>query len=272
MNNLPLITIITSTYNAGDALGVTIESIKKQSFKNFEWVIIDGNSKDDTLEIIDKNRDVITFCLSESDTGIYDAWNKALNYINGEWVLFIGAGDILHANNVLETVAKYLVKDGVGRNLVYGQTELVTEKTHKRIRLTGERWTEIKGTWGTLRPALPPHPSSFIHASVFLGNKYKFPLKYKIAGDSHLLLHLIKDKEPLFIPVVVDIMPSGGMSSSAKNQLNVIKEMKMLNKDYNIKIPLTVRLKGIFKLYVYSLLGVLFNIDNVMLYLKKFKK
>ena len=85
---LPLITIITATYNAAQYLPRTIKSIREQTYENIEWIIIDGNSTDETIELIQQNEDVIDYWMSEPDAGIYDAWNKGISLARGEWIAF----------------------------------------------------------------------------------------------------------------------------------------------------------------------------------------
>lgn len=249
-----LITIISSTFNAGDALKTTIKSIRDQVFHDFEWIVIDGKSTDNTISIIKENLDIISFWQSEKDEGIYDAWNKSLSHIKGKWVIFLGAGDKFYSNTVLEEASIYLSNND-DRNLIYGKTQLVSEDSKSDIRMWGAPWDSIKNSWEGLRPALPPHPSSFVKSSIFHGiNAYSFPKQLKIAGDSHLLLTLVKQKEPLFIPVVIDIMPIGGASTLSKNQRTVIKELKFINNDLQLEIPINIKLKGLFKTYVYMVL------------------
>ena len=89
----PFISIITSTYCAAACLPRVIESIRAQTFDDFEWIVIDGASTDDTVDILRQNEDVIDYWMRESDKGIYDAWNKGLPHVRGTWVLFLGADD-----------------------------------------------------------------------------------------------------------------------------------------------------------------------------------
>lgn len=101
------ISIITVCYNAAAELEETILSVINQTFQDYEYIIIDGGSKDGTLDIINKYKDKITFWISEPDKGIYDAMNKGLNYASGEWINFMNAGDIFTNNNVLTQIFSY---------------------------------------------------------------------------------------------------------------------------------------------------------------------
>ena len=85
--------IITVVLNSRDNLNETINSLKKQSFKDFEYIVIDGGSTDGTLDIIKNNLDIITFHKSEKDKGIYDAINKGLKLCNGKYIGILNSGD-----------------------------------------------------------------------------------------------------------------------------------------------------------------------------------
>ncbi|MCF8007984.1 MAG: glycosyltransferase [Methylovulum sp.] len=89
----PLITIITATFNAAEHLPHTIKSIRELTYDNIQWIVVDGASKDSTVELIQQNEDVIDYWISEPDTGIADAWNKGLKLTTGDGVLILNAGD-----------------------------------------------------------------------------------------------------------------------------------------------------------------------------------
>lgn len=97
----PLISIITSTYNCTSTLNDTINSILNQSYINLEYIIIDGNSTDGTIDIIKSSeqkfqkKKIVFKWISEPDKGIYDAWNKGLDKVTGDWIVFIGGDDFL---------------------------------------------------------------------------------------------------------------------------------------------------------------------------------
>jgi glycosyltransferase involved in cell wall biosynthesis len=101
ISKMPLISVITVVYNAEETVAKTIDSVISQTHSSFEYIIIDGDSKDNTKSILSNYNDKIDFFLSEKDNGIYDAMNKALNYAKGEWVIFLNSGDCFTNNNVL---------------------------------------------------------------------------------------------------------------------------------------------------------------------------
>src|SRR5687768_14360298 len=94
MMNFPTFSIITATYNAAKVLDRTIASLGKQTFRDFEWLVIDGASRDDTLAKLRAAGDVVSHCISERDEGIADAWNKGLALAKGKNVLILNAGDV----------------------------------------------------------------------------------------------------------------------------------------------------------------------------------
>ena len=253
-----LITIITSTYNAVKDLPATIQSVKNQTSQNIQWIIIDGASKDGTVGIIKENESIIDFWITEEDNGIYDAWNKALNHIKGDWVLFLGAGDILYSDDTMKDFSLHLMDKFPQYNLVYGQVNVV-DNNGSVVAEWGKPWKEVEDDWETIRPALPPHPSSFIHSSIFKRENYLFPKELKIAGDSHSLMVALKDKQPLYIPEKVNIMLFGGVSTDSKNLLLIVKELKRINKEFNVKPPLNVYLYNMAKIYIKVIFSFIFS-------------
>ncbi len=104
MNEYPLISVITVSYNAADVIEKTILSVTRQSYPNIEYIVIDGGSTDGTVDVIKKFNDVITFWVSERDGGIYYGMNKGIEKSHGEWVCFMNSGDIFADNDVLKKV------------------------------------------------------------------------------------------------------------------------------------------------------------------------
>ena len=94
----PLITIIIATYNELFNIQKTLDSIYHQKYVNIEIIVIDGDSDDGTVDILNENSARISYWISEVDIGIYDAWNKALKQSSGDWIMFLGAGDCLKFN------------------------------------------------------------------------------------------------------------------------------------------------------------------------------
>ena len=109
-NTKPLFSIITVVYNNQKYLEETIQSVLSQSFKNYEYIIIDGGSKDNTLDIIKKYEQYIDYWISEKDKGIYDAFNKGMSLCKGDYIGIVNSDDV-YEKNALEIIYKYLEKD-----------------------------------------------------------------------------------------------------------------------------------------------------------------
>lgn len=233
-SDLPIITIITSTFNAGKDLPWTINSIKNQTYPNIQWIVADGGSNDDTVKLLQDNSDVIDVWFSEPDAGIYDAWNKALEYVQGDWVQFLGAGDELYENTTLEQVAEYLNGAYPEYEIAYGKVSHISEKGRKELYISGEPWENYQGKWQGNRPALPCHQGIFHHQNIF--KKLKFDTRFKIIADMHLLLQCL-NKDFLYLPQIISYMPIGGVSSTPIGGVKMSEEIALSTKLLKIKPP-----------------------------------
>ena len=129
----PVISIITVCYNAEREIEATLKSVKEQSFKNYEYIIIDGASKDNTLKVITQSGVTPTHLVSEKDKGIYDAMNKGLALAKGEYLMFLNAGDSLYSTNTLQQIAD--VAEHENPDVIYGDTAIVdAERNYLRPR------------------------------------------------------------------------------------------------------------------------------------------
>lgn len=125
------ISIITICYNAASDLEKTIKSVRAQVFNDYEYIVVDGGSKDATSEIIKSNADVITKWVSEPDKGIYDAMNKGIRMATGDWVIMMNAGDVFADSDVLQNVFSHVIPDKI--TFLYGDT-LSRQKKGKLLR------------------------------------------------------------------------------------------------------------------------------------------
>ena len=128
-------TIITCTWNAAEVVERTLESVLSQSWAQIEHVIIDGASKDNTLQLVEAYRkrnaeeetehDIVV--VSEPDRGLYDAMNKGLKYASGDYVVFLNAGDVFPNENTLENISNDVNErsDGKLPGVLYGDTNIV---------------------------------------------------------------------------------------------------------------------------------------------------
>jgi len=246
-SDLPIITIITSTYNVVQDLQWTIDSIKNQTYPNIQWIIADGDSTDGTVAILEANSELIDYWFSEPDTGIYDAWNKALEHVKGDWVQFIGAGDEIYENNTLGKVASYLEDAYPKYELVYGQVMHISEKGRKELYISGEPWEHYQGKWSTyVRPDIPSHPAIYHHFNLF--EDTQFDTKLKISADSLFILQALKQNNTmLFIEVIVDKFVVGGISDSFESYPIIYNEMLYIKDTIGFRAPYHIRTVGKIK-------------------------
>jgi glycosyltransferase involved in cell wall biosynthesis len=223
----PRFTIITSTFNAGQALAITARSLQAQTCRSFEWLIIDGASQDDTVALARSFGDLVTTLVSERDTGIYNAWNKALPLIKGEWVLFLGAGDTLFAPDTLEAVAAVL--DGLAPEITtaYGNVTVVDNLSGLDLRVRNSSWRGLEGPWGGGRPLMPCHQGVFQRAGVFSG--FRFDERCHISADGEILLRELVAGRGVKLDVEVARFEAMGISSRPENRLRMISEFIYIN-------------------------------------------
>ena len=115
-----LISVVTVCYNAVNDIEKTIMSVLGQTYKNIEYIIIDGGSIDGTIDIINKYKEHISLFVSEPDKGIYDAMNKGLMKANGQWINFMNAGDTFASNSVISNIFGCNESDLIKYDVIYG--------------------------------------------------------------------------------------------------------------------------------------------------------
>ncbi len=129
VNPSPLFSIITVTYNAEKVLEDTIQSVIAQTYRHIEYIIVDGASKDGTLNIIHRYRPHIQRLISEPDRGLYDAMNKGIAAATGDYLCFLNAGDCFHEDDTLQQVVHSLHSDKLP-DVIYGDTAIVNAQRH----------------------------------------------------------------------------------------------------------------------------------------------
>lgn len=252
---LPRISIITATFNAVGQLPHTLRSIGEQTSREYEWIVVDGNSTDGTQALLRENNEVITRWISEPDQGIYDAWNKACKMARGEWIVFLGAGDELATPHTLAACIKELGTVSSEATLVYGRQTLLSPIERTPLETIGVPWAEMREKWEIGRPALPPHGATFQRKSLFTIEK-PFDLRFPIASDSHFLLRAIKHNAPVYIPIDVTRAPMGGVSFRLDTARQVGREIAAINRDLGLTLPLAVKLHEGLRLAVIALLNM----------------
>lgn len=226
MNQSLLISIITVTYNAENFVDKTLRSVSEQTYNNMEYLIVDGGSQDKTLEIVNKYSNNISKVISEKDRGIYDAMNKGLKIAHGDFVIFMGAGDVFYSENTIETVVKYMVdKDAV----YYGNAMMMP--LHK---LHWGKFNKIKLGIGNIC-----HQTIFYPRCVY--SKYKYDDRYRLFADYVLNISLFTTHKFRYVPEIIAYYDIGGLSASLKNDKKFVKEKNRLILKNLGMVPLLAR-------------------------------
>ena len=180
------VSVITGTYNSAKTVKDTIESVLSQTYDNIEYIIIDGLSKDNTLDIVNSYGDKISKVVSEKDKGIYDAMNKGVALATGDIVGILNSDDFFTDNGVIERVVEAFKKNDL--DAVYGDIHFVNDNNlNKPVRYYSSR---------IFRPSLmrlgfmPAHTSFYVRKECYQEYGY-FNLTYKIGADFELLLRFI---------------------------------------------------------------------------------
>ena len=209
------ISIITVCFNSQQTIKATINSVLNQSYKQVEYIIIDGASTDNTLEIIKEFSNSIDVFVSESDAGIYDAINKGITKSSGDVVGLLHADDVFDNNSV---VANVMHSFDENVDMIYGDINYVDRKDINRVirRWKSSSYTKGKFKWGWM----PPHTSFFIKKSCYL--KYGlYNLSLGSSADYELMLRMFElyNLKSKYIPLNITKMRVGGVSnSSLKNR------------------------------------------------------
>jgi len=241
------VSIITVTYNCAATLLSTIKSVNQQTARsNIEYIVIDGQSTDNTLEIIHNNEKSIDKWISEPDTGIYDAMNKGLSIANGEWLGFLHADDLFYNNNVIEDLLNQ--SEQTGCNVVYGNLNYIkTEPSFQVIRY----WqSQAFNTSLLKRGWMPPHPTVYLKKD--LADKVgQFNTQFKISADYDYMLRLFSNPkaQSLFMDNTMINMRIGGVSNnSLKNIIRKSYEDYKALKNNNIGGLIALFIKNFSKL------------------------
>lgn len=217
------ISIIIATYNAAKTLRTCFDSIVPQLTEETELIIVDGNSKDETNDIIDSYGGKVAVHISEPDKGIYDAWNKGVKAAKGEWVMFVGADDVLLPNALGEYLKVIHSTIGIDEyDYICANNEFVDMKGCI-LKIIGQA-----PTWKRMRRGMAAaHVASLHNMHNLFETIGGYNLDFKICADYELLLRKKQNLRYLFVPVHIARMKVGGMSFSTKAIVEAYKIRKL---------------------------------------------
>lgn len=222
-----ILTVVTVCFNSSKTIGRCIESVLALSDVTFEYIVIDGKSSDCTLEIIESYRTQfeakkIPFrMISEKDTGIYNAMNKAIDMANGQWIIYLNSDDYFYNS---ESVANVIKKADENIAVLYGDVMVATsddmflQKPRDLSRLKS----------GTEMPFC--HQSTFVRKNIL--QHYRFDENYRIIADIDVFLRMYEDcLNFLYVPECIAVFSNDGLSQTQR--IKSIKEGKRLLKNHD---------------------------------------
>lgn len=204
--------IIVVTYNNQDGLTQTLETVRSLDYADKEVIVIDGGSKDATLSVIDKNRDIITVAVSEKDTGIYNAMNKGIKRATGDYVVFMNAGDLFAGKDVLKLVSRY---DG---DIILGG-----ETYGGKVRMVKPKMT----LYDILSIGLN-HQAVYYRREII--QRYGFDESYKLIADLKSVVEPLV-KEQVSVSCITEILAicEGGGVSQQRWRDTIVENRRLIN-------------------------------------------
>ncbi|WP_170179696.1 glycosyltransferase family 2 protein [Flavivirga rizhaonensis] len=220
----PKISIITINYNNYEGLKKTFESIEAQTWNGYEYIVIDGDSNDDSTVYLESIADKVDYWVSEPDKGVYDAMNKGIKKANGDYLIFLNSGDHFYNDSVLEKNVKHIEASDI---------------TYFNLRVIGETENFIKEYPDTLSFAYfvkdtLPHPATFIKKEVF-DKVGLYDENLKIVSDWKFFMDSICKNNISYkkINAPLSTFYLDGMSSNSNNKRVIVNErQQVLNTEY----------------------------------------
>lgn len=211
----PLFSIITVTYNAAETLPATLASVKEQSCKLYEYIVMDGVSKDNTVELANNANIPNARIISSPDKGLYDAMNKAIDIATGEYLIFLNAGDAFHSSDTLQKIADVIMNHDFP-GIVYGQTQLVNTK-RQRIgdrHLTAPEELTLK----SFAEGMLVCHQAFIALRRITGH---YDLRYRFSADYEWCIRCLQhSRNNVYIPqTIIDYLSEGLTTANRKASL-----------------------------------------------------
>lgn len=207
-----VLSIITINYNNREGLAKTIRSVANQTYRDFEYIVIDGASTDGSVDVIKENDDNIDYWVSEKDSGIYHAMNKGTKVAHGNYCLFLNSGDQLIDNHVIE----HILSHQFSADIVSGRVKHPDGKIIKPPRHV---------TMKTFIVRSMPHQSTLIKRELLLDNPYDERLR--IGGDWRFFVQVLIYKNASYesIPDVISLFDTSGLSNTESERRSFEKEL-----------------------------------------------
>ncbi|WP_333807790.1 glycosyltransferase family 2 protein [Flavobacterium sp.] len=240
MSTTPFFSIITASYNSEKTISDTITSVLNLDFKDFEYIIIDGNSSDNTLEIIKsfvpkfEAKGISYKFISEKDKGIYDAWNKGIQLSSGEWISFLGSDDS-YLPNSLQLYFNEIEKNKT-INYISSQVNLTNEKGEV-LSVFGKKYE-----WKNVITDINIAQVGSFHKRELFETVGIFSIEYKIVGDLDFYIRCKEEIRPGYFKTITANMQNDGVSNQIYRALKEALHVKL-------KYGYTSKLFSYYKFY-----------------------
>lgn len=246
-----MISIITATYNSAETINDTIKSVLCQTNKDFEYIIVDGGSTDETIDIVKSYESEFSGRLkwvSEKDKGIYDAMNKGIKMTSGDIIGILNSDDYYTSDDILQTIADAFKCQNV--DAIYGDIHFIKDGVpDKCVRYYSSR---LFSPFWLRFGFMPAHPSFYCKRDVF-DKSGLYRLDYKIGSDYEMMVRLFRKHKisSRYVPKDFVTMRTGGASNSnLQSRLTLIKEDVKACRDNGIYTnELFICLKFLYKIF-----------------------
>lgn len=228
-----LFSIITVTYNASSVLQPTLESVKEQTCRDYEYLVIDGASSDNTLALVETAGIGNTVVLSEPDKGLYDAMNKAIDRARGQYLIFLNAGDAFASPDTLEIIAG---KAHDGADVIYGQTQLVD--SDRNVIGTRHLTAPKSLDWKSFKDGMLVCHQAFIARRELCPH---YDLNYRFSADYDWCIKVLKQCQSTAYVGDTPIISFLTDGLTVKNHKNSLKERYRIMCHYYGTLPTMLR-------------------------------
>ena len=225
----PKFSIITITFNAATVIETTLKSVLEQSYGNYEYLLIDGGSTDDTVAKAKASGVVFSHIVSEPDNGLYDAMNKGIGLASGDYLCFLNAGDAFHSKDTLQAIVKAIENEKELPDVLYGETaEVDAERNFVRMRRLK---APAKLDWRSFR-----HGMLVCHQAFYARREIAplYNLEYRLSSDVDWCIRVMKRSRKLVNvnAVVIDYLQNG---LSIQNHRASLKErFRIMSRHYGL--------------------------------------
>ena len=247
----PKISIVTVTYNCESIIEKTLESVNSLIYDTKEHIIIDGNSQDTTVDVVNISNNFDGIILSEPDSGLYDAMNKAMNIAEGDFIFFLNAGDVFSSQNILNIIFD---ENFEYEKIYFGHTRIVTELSE---------WSFPYKKFASAIPEdfLPHHQSIFYPKSYY--KKSLYDLQFKTHADIDFTSRAISSYPVSYIPEEISVSTMGGFATntftSFRKTIDLSRELQSIElkrlRKITLKRMLFIQFNCLVKFLACNILG-----------------